>query len=128
MAEGVVEGDEVALGEAGVLDLGEQVLVSAWEEPDECSVVGRAGFAGVSGDFGLDAVVQSGGQARVWGEALFDEVAGDEGSGGAEAGPDVAEADALELSRRIVMVEHGEGLGLRFGAGAGLGVDHDDGG
>ena len=105
VGQGVLERGEVALGELGVADLGQQVLVGAGEEPDERAVVERAGLAGVAGGLRLDPVEQGRRQPGRDRHVLLEQVAGDHRAGGPEVGADVAEEDAGEHAAGLVVVD-----------------------
>ena len=120
---------EVAVRQAGVADLGDQVLVGDRVQFDEGGVVGLAGLPRVAGHLRLDPVEQGGGHLLGDRHPLLAEVLGDHRAGRPVAGADVGERDAVEVAGRVVVVDDrvkSDRLGERVPAGLGLAVDHHD--
>ena len=101
----MLERGEVALRQLGVADLGQQVLVGAWEEPDQGAVIERAGLARIAGDLRIDPVEQRSGQNGRDGNSLFEQVAGDDRAGRADVRAEVAELDAVEHAAGFVVID-----------------------
>ena len=128
VGQGVLDRREMALGELRVANPGEQVLVGPGEEPDERTVIERAGLAGIARRLRLDPVEQRRRQVGRDGHVLLEQVAGHHRARGPEVGADVAEQDPGEHPPRLVVVDHHVRLRVlaRPTPGVGLSVDHDD--
>src|SRR5262249_52347656 len=119
---------EVALGQPGVADAGEDVLVGQWEEELQGRVVKRRRLPREARYFGLDAVHQRRRHALRQRDLLLHQVAGDQRTGRPDPAANVEERHAFEVAGRGVVVDDGvewAEIAQVVPPGVGLAVHHD---